>query len=262
MQKDRLEHLGGGDDDGEGAGARTTPIAPRRLSYSFKSCPHDLSPRRAPGRVNFLGRSLARLAGEEGRLPAALASALNARLVRGGPTRPTTTLALCRDVEPFVAARRPELARGPALAPARGNPGKDDADTRVSDAATLSIALALGGLRACPGAIDRVASSVEMAIAAFRGRNAVVHRRREPSRGIPRRPGLARGRADFALTHSHAAACAPAADLFVEQCVNPGVDGGRAPRGAFPADADPDPDPDPDPHPDADPSVGKRRPPG
>ena len=117
--------------------ARTTPIAPRRRSYSFSSPVRTISlPRGAlPDVASFLGRSLARLAGEEGRLPAAVASALNVCLARGGlDLAPTTTLAsLCRDVEPFVTralAGAGANTGGPRAA--RGaNPGARMAKTRA-----------------------------------------------------------------------------------------------------------------------------------
>ena len=101
--------------------------------------------------------------------------------------------------------------------------------------------LALGGLRACPGAIDRIASSVEMAIAA-RSADGTGGGHRGGYRGAPGAPGYAGDAADFALTHSHAAACALAADLFVEQCVHPGADGGWRREALFPAECDPDAD--------------------
>ena len=101
--------------------------------------------------------------------------------------------------------------------------------------------LALGGLRACPGAIDRIASSVEMAIAA-RSADGTGGGHRGGYRGAPGLTGIPGDAADFALTHSHAAACALAADLFVEQCVHPGADGGWRREALFPAECDPDAD--------------------
>ena len=250
VYKDRLERLlGGGDDDGEGAGgADDANRSAQTLLQLLKSCPHDLSPRGAlPDVASFLGRSLARLAGEEGRLPAAVASALNVCLARGGlDLAPTTTLAsLCRDVEPFVTralAGAGANTGGPRAARGKSR-GEDGEDTRVSDAAVTlcRLLLALGGLRACPGAIDRIASSVEMAIAA-RSADGTGGGHRGGYRGAPGLTGIPGDAADFALTHSHAAACALAADLFVEQCVHPGADGGWRREALFPAECDPDAD--------------------
>ena len=260
VYKDRLERLlGGGDDDGEGAGgADDANRSAQTLLQLLKSCPHDLSPRGAlPDVASFLGRSLARLAGEEGRLPAAVASALNVCLARGGlDLAPTTTLAsLCRDVEPFVTralAGAGANTGGPRAARGKSR-GEDGEDTRVSDAAVTlcRLLLALGGLRACPGAIDRIASSVEMAIAA-RSADGTGGGHRGGYRGAPGLTGIPGDAADFALTHSHAAACALAADLFVEQCVHPGADGGWRREALFPAECDPDAD--------ACPGAGTRRP--
>ena len=208
------------------------------LLQLLRSCPHDLSPAAAlPDVVSFLGDALRGLAETEraAKLPATLLTALNACLARGGlDLSPATSLArLYRDTAPIVAkalkgdganraANGGGYLRGDDRRPIGGGGGGERggraADERLRSAATTHARLPRprrGSRGSRRGGRPRGDDRARGAFA--RGRRA-----RGTERGRRRRR---RRPPDFALSASHAAACALAADVFVAQCRSPGVDG-------------------------------------
>ena len=156
------------------------------LLQLLRSCPHDLSPAGAlPDVVSFLGDALRGLAETEraAKLPATLLTALNACLARGGlDLSPATSLArLYRDTAPIVAkalkgdganraANGGGYLRGDDRRPIGGGGGGERggraADERLRSAATTHarLLLALGAVRAVPGAVDDLAATIERAV--------------------------------------------------------------------------------------------------
>jgi len=218
-------------DDADDAGASREGDAANRTAQIFlellRRCPHDMSPRgELHAVVTFLGSALAGLADAnrlEGHLPVTLAQALNACLTRGGADlAPATTLAhLARDLRPLVdKALLGDASRASPRAGVRGDHTKKQKQkrgpqhARLGEAVTTTcrLLLALGGTRACPDALRRLAATLERAIAA------------QPETSAADIDG-GNGDAALALEPARAAACALAADVFAAQCTSPGAEG-------------------------------------
>ena len=233
LHKERLASAlaAAANDDADDAGAGREGDAANRTAQTFlellRRCPHDMSPRgELYAVVTFLGSALAGLADAnqlEGHLPVTLAQALNACLTRGGPDlAPATTLArLARDLRPLVdKALLVDVSRVSPRGGVHGDAAKKQKQkrgpqrTRLGEAVvtTCRLLLALGGTRACPAALSRLAATLERAIAA------------QPEASAADIDG-GNGNADLALEPARAAACALAADVFAAQCSSPGAEG-------------------------------------
>ena len=204
------------------------------LLQLLKSCPFDLSPRGAsPEIVNFLGSALRGMAGAvEWKLSTALVTALNVVLLRGGlDLSPALLAALHQNMQPFIEHALGGGGGGAGGGVDGGGGGRGGAggvgagahkrgghgvatDRRLSEAVVTycRLQLSLGGLQACPGALQHLAWVLEDVVP-LRAADAATISASNGSGG-----GGGGGGGEYVLKHAHAALCALAADVFVAQC--------------------------------------------
>ena len=208
------------DFDFDVATSRRSDTANRCASTFYelvRKAPHDMSPR---GELHivvmFLGQALAQLVntiGVEGQLPITLVMSLNVCLTKGGlDLAPDTTLAqLTTDLSQFMDRA---LLGVDSFGGGHKIARKKRADTRLSDAitATCRLLFALGAVRASNGALNRLANTLEKAIAT------------QPEASAANIDGGTVA-SSLDLSYARAAACALAADVFHAQCTAPGAEG-------------------------------------
>ena len=210
------------DDEDLAAARRGGSDTANRCALTFyelvRRAPHDLNPRgELHVLVSFLGTTLAGLvragASTQGQLPIALVNSLNVCLTKGGVdlARDTTLAVLTTDLGPFID--RALLGVDTAFG-AGGRERKKRTDTRLTDAVTTTcrLLLGLGGARVSPGALHRLAASLEKAIGT------------QPEASAADIDGGTVS-SSLELSHGRAAVCALAADVFHAQCTAPGAEG-------------------------------------